>query len=525
MASHRSQPRRSLVALGASLLLSACGGAAQPAPQTPAAEAPPAKAPQTEPAAAPTPGLLGVAPEGLVEPPAECSNYVAVGATECTGSASLSDLASALELDGPQRDGGLAALELCDGFPKGIIAALRVDLAPISCADALVTDAPDELVGDPLTRDLLVGLGLAGQLSRLAKEPPTLAAPFDKGSFLAFLKSELAPWIKLQMVAIERLSLAAQKLSGYAKGVVAVEAGLADMRFVDSARAVDLPKEMKGDAEVEDAYFGQLDQVLDPRKERGRQAALVGLLLLEKQGLVVDRRGDRARALLSKLYGGARIDRLDGLLLPELAPLELSSDAQKVAARLPSFYAEHLLPADSLRDPAVAQALLRRGVPNGLRALKDAADVPETLRLALARGFFSLGQRYWVAADFAAAATLVKAGKSDGDRLLGALAEVLAKGPKNAVAMMNVGPPKTGLDVQAIDTVARRPTPAGAMAAYDAAHLLEVLSPLDAKAAYFTQLAGRFRRVSARVKGETKAQASARAQAAQDTATALSQKK
>src|SRR5688500_19244161 len=89
-------------------------------------------------------------------------------------------------------------------------------------------------------------------------------------------------------------------------------------------REVPLPDEMKADKAVEGAYYAALDEALEPRKVRGRDAALVGLRAFAELGAVHDARVDRARELLTKLYSGSRVDALDRLLLPELEPPDLT---------------------------------------------------------------------------------------------------------------------------------------------------------------------------------------------------------
>jgi hypothetical protein len=59
---------------------------------------------------------------------------------------------------------------------------------------------------------------------------------------------------------------------------------------------------------------------LEPRKARGRDAALAGLAAFADLGVIESPRIDRARQILSQSYAGHRIDALDGLRFPERTP-------------------------------------------------------------------------------------------------------------------------------------------------------------------------------------------------------------
>jgi hypothetical protein len=254
------------------------------------------------------------------------------------------------EADPAKRDKELADLQRCDrtASSAGLLLALRAELAPTQCADEMVAGflkrAPAEL--DGMIYDALFGLGLAARLARTVTAPPKLDPPYDKARVEAFHKGELLRWITVQARAIQDMSALGVKLGFYGKAVVAVEAGMAEMRFVDVVRAVPVPEEYAGDKELKDTYYTRLDQVLEPRKSRGRDAALVGLQGLAFVGVIADPRVDRARRLLSRLYGGRPIDALDALLLPpETLPAPATLE-QRLARKLPTFYCStHRWPA------------------------------------------------------------------------------------------------------------------------------------------------------------------------------------
>jgi hypothetical protein len=212
-------------------------------------------------------------------------------------------------------------------------------------------------------------------------------------------------------------------------------------------------------------------------------------------GALHDPRVDRARALLSKLYGGRRIDALDRLATPSMGPVSASSQTARLAATLPTFYAGILLEPSTATDPQVLRALLEQGLPATQRVALKAATLSNESRQLLAQGRLALGQKYWRRVDFdeAIRATAIEKPGPEG-LLMRALGLALRNGPQDAAAMMvsvSTGQP----NVEGLDAVGKD----GSMgqvawqAAYDAATLLLISPPGNASAAYFKQVADRFR--------------------------------
>lgn len=500
--------------------LAACGGAT-PEPVSPAAVPPPAEGSASPAAAVPAaPNAVAkadpfVLPEGprddspvSVEPgslkldawdkatkvkgvgpvPATCSAFVSRAAAK----PAPKDLKSALtERDVAKRDAMLAALEgdKTIDAPKGLVRALRADLAPIECADALV---------DPTLRKskdvsgrvghVLVGLSLAGKLARTATAPPTLAGAekASKDKVLGFVKGPLKTWLLEQATAIETLSAGASGLSGYGRGIAAIEAGAADLRLVDKMRSAPVPSGW--DAELKGVYEAALDEALEPRKKRGRDAALVGLTDFAQAGVLHDARVERTRALLGKLYGGRRIDALDALMLG-------GTTDSAAAGGVSPFWIDvtHALPID---DP---KTIVAQGLTEDLRAKVRAQREwasPE-LRSAYARARLDMGRQYWRRVDFVEAAYAAKGSTAPEDRLVLATALALVHGPNGPKEMM-IGASPEALDLrhtEALDAVAAEGGPLAGAAAFDAAHLWAVSSTGGDKApAQLREAAARFRK-------------------------------
>jgi hypothetical protein len=511
----------------------ACGGAATPAnsPEAPPPDAPPSTAPDTP---ADGPGAGG--PKATIPPPpAECAAFAerkSAGTVACTTpDATRTALDAALsESDPAKRDAKLVALEACASAPAGLVRALRAELAPEACGDAIVdpylTSAPKEVRLD--VKQTLAGLSIGARLNRLVRDPPKLEPPFDKARFTEFFKSALVPWITDQARAIQELAAQGAKLGGYGKGVAAVEAGMADMRFVETVREVPLPEELARDEELKNVYYGSLDQALDPRKDRGRDAALVGLRELAAEGIVRDARIERARTLLSKLYAGRRIDALDGLLLEPLAPADTSTVERRLARALPSFYTGLILADRDPSDAALLRALLDRGLPRPMRAGLDAAKLTPQARELYGRVLVELGQRYWRSEDFERAARVLERGaggkSSEGARLVRGLATALKGGPRDAAEMMLKGPflPAGVGNVAELDGVAKGGGAVAGMAAYDAAFILQLVPPRDADKRFWRDVATRYRRAAKLLTdAEQRRRAEERAKGADEIAAAI----
>jgi hypothetical protein len=526
---------------GAAALVGLCAMACAGAPVAPAASpTTPTKPPAASSAAPP----VAVAPEparglpplsaGTPEPPASCAAFVdrAPVAARCDDRPSaLTTLADALaQKDQAARDAALRGLEGCTQLPAGALRALRAELAPVECGDALVASVAAARTGKTDVDDLLMGLGLAARLARLAAAPPTLSAPFDKARFVEFAQRTLLPWIDEQARAIHAASLVGSRLAGYGKAVVAVEAGLADLRFVERVRGVPLPAELAKDVELKDVYYGTLDQALEPRKTRGRDAALVGLRLLAEVGVLRDARLDRARALLSSVYGGRRVDALDALLLPPLgAPPAATEVELRLARDLPTYYTGLLLPGlDATRAP-VLRALLERGLPFAARRQLEQSALDGATRALTTRARFTYGQRYVRAVDLKRAGELAELGANvEGptgaeSKLFAALGAALAGGPQDAAALV-AGTPllaKPG-DVSRLDELGASKSALAGHALYDAALLLTLAPPPDAGKDYWDGIATRYERAAKLLTAPAeRREAQARGKAARETGKAV----
>jgi hypothetical protein len=511
---------RSVTSVAISLCLMACGGSAVPAAESPgrAAQAEP-NAPASAPSADAKNAGTGAAPAGVPAPAAECAAFIGEAPSSCAGGDFKERLATALSAAPRERDALLRCLEPVTEAPAGLVRALRADLAPRGCADAVLGDAGSGAGVAREIADALVGLSVGARLFRSVQAPPLPRPPFNRDAFLKHFKEVLSPWIVAQAHAVDELSRVGPRLGGYAKGVVALEAGLADMRFVTVARAIELPQEMKDDPEIRETYLVTLEQALEPRVARGRDAALVGFGEMARQGITNDARLSDARQLLSELYAGRRIDALDRLLLPPLPPAALDSVELRLAAKLPAFYAVKLAPSPSIDDPKLLRARLEQGVPPSVW-LGTPPTTPSPLSALTQRALFLLGQTYFWAEPFARAAATPTPPDDAGAVLVAAVAKVLARGPRNAAALM-LGPPTLPSelrDVTSIDALAKakgQGSVAG-LAEFDAAYLRGLAPPAN-DPAFWKEQTARYQRAQKQLDAKAAKLAADLAKAAADT--------
>jgi hypothetical protein len=479
----------------------------------------------------PAKAVLAPPPPGLASAPAICAAFAARRAPAACKAADARDALdrAVTEADPARRDQLLADLEPCAGLPVGLARALRGEYAPTACGEAIqepiLRAAPAKMEG--AVYSALLGQVIASRLARAGLGAPTLAPPYDKARVLAFTKGPLNAWFVEQASAVEQLSQSAAELTFYAQGLAAVEAGNADLRLVDAMRAAPAPKEFQTDPELKTAYYSSLDQVLDPRKDRGRDAVLVGLKQFAIVGALTDKRVLDARVSLSRHYGGRRIDALDALIVPALAAATPSTVDERLAAHLPTFYAGLVLDPKVAVTKNVFRFLAEHGVPSTVRAaLAAASDISPEVRALYARARLASAQLYWRAVDVDQAAALASgfgAARPDDATLVLAIAIALRGGPDDAADMMRRAPRATPgeADVAALDAVAKGSANASA-ALFDAALVREVLTPQGAPATHFQDVARRYRdAASALSDAKAKAFAADRAVAADQTAAAV----
>ena len=454
--------------------------------------------------------------KGIAPAPAECAKYASAPEQPCPPGDFNADLAKALMSVGSP-DLALRCLEKAPEMPPGLMRAFSAELDR-NCADVIVGDSADAPGVPREISETLRALSVGARLFRSVRKPPLLQPPFSKAEFTKHFKEVLTPWIKEQVHAVDVLAQVGPRLSGYAKAIVALESGLADMRFVDIARSIELPDELKQDPELRETYLVSLEQALEPRVVRGRDAALVGLGELQRQGILKDSRLTEVRTLLSTLFAGRRIDALDQLLLPPLPAVELSTPALKIAAKLPAFYSLKLATTPNVDDPQLLRARLEQGVPPALWLSAPAPPASPELAVLQQRALFLLGQAYFWAEPFARAAAIATPKGDAPATLVHELSKVLARGPRNAAALMlgSTTLPAELRDVTAVDALAKQKSPAAGMAEFDAAYL-RGLSPPANDPAFWKEQTLRYQRAQKQLNDKDAKIAAELAKAAADT--------
>lgn len=494
---------RLLCSVGA-LLLVGCAAGGPPAAKTAPSSPPAAEEPKTRPIEKSAPrDVLGALDDAVPKAHATCT---AAGPlpeqAPCAGARER--LANGLTSATP--DATLAALEVCSDFEPGLIRALRVELSPAECGDVLVSSVVGEnasrshVISQGM-RELLLAQGISARLRRLATTLPGSPADRKKSTIVQFLDEQVFPWAKREAVALEKLARQGSELRGYARGIAAVEAGMADMRFVSLVRDVPIPEEMLADEEVREVYYSSLEVALDARKNRGRDASLVGLLELERSGLVFDARVDRARELLVHVFGGSRLRVLDGLLVPEPEPRAAFDDPSlRIAASVPAPYVPLLIGDLPVNGPLL-MAIARRGIPAGWDKLPT-DGLTDRERLTLAWTIFHRGRTYFRSSDFLTTSELASSipGASpsfaEAD-FLKSLSLALSSGPNGPVDVMRRGS-FVGLSLGSSDDlgrIAESDAQLAGVAIFDRAYLKGLVLPPGA-AEDWGRLAEQYRRAA-----------------------------
>ena len=468
--------------------------------------------------------------KGVAPPPAACAAF----AKRVPATPAPADLAGAFATAGlkgdvaAQVDARLLALEpTFDPREPGLVRALRADVLGVPCGDVIV----DPYLASHRTlvsraSHVLVGLSLAAKLERTGAGRPALGNTADKAQVKAFINGPLKAWMIEQSTAIETLASGAAGLSGYGRGVAALAAGNADLRLVTVIR--EAPTPASWDPELKAVYQAALDEALEPRKKRGRDAALVGLADLGQAGALRETRVIGAHAALSSLYGGRRISALAPLMAPSPPAWMTDAPQSPMLESVGPFW------TDVFGLGTQAPSSIGRGTSLSLRSFfaSEPADKtdPKLLQVrsiyALTR--FRLGQVYWRRVDFVEAAQAAKQGRTPEDRLVLALSLALAQGPNGAAEMMRA-PSAAALNLnhtEALDALVAEGSALAGWAAFDAAYLRSLSPPETSEAGpYFRDVAARFRKAATLLaEPERKQQAIQRAEEAEAIVTAIDQK-
>lgn len=378
--------RVSPLILGA--LAVACGGGATPQPQTakPATHVAPEKKPDES-----TP--IPIASPEVDPTPASCDAYVKdlPAATPkdpacADGKSILATLATAASAerkgDRAARDAALASLSACDKVPTLLPELIRAQLSPMVCAEAILAPALDARGKEALPGHLAAARAFVGA-SRLSRLRP------KKGAFDVLAKAEVDPkaaeaGIKTVVAWKEALEKQENDAIGLTKGapnevsaIVAFEIAAARLALAKELRGTPFPDELKAltknDPDLETRYYAKLDEVTMPIVDRARGAAMEGLGIARRDGILVKSLPHFAQIVdpfKSRPFFETKATRDLDLLIPE-APKDAAGNEAKIAATLPPWtvYAvlERVSPA-SLLEPAVLDAMASfRGIPSALR--------------------------------------------------------------------------------------------------------------------------------------------------------------
>jgi len=495
------------------VLAVACGGGATPEPHTantathttasakPAEPEPPPipiAAPEVDPAPQSCDAFVKDVPAGKPKDPA-CADTKSVLATLATAAT------AERKGDHAARDAALATLSACEKVPTLLPELIRAELSPIVCAEAILAPALDSKGKEALPQHLSAARALVGA-SRLSRLRP------KKGAFDILAKAEADPkaaeaGIKTVVAWKEALEKQENDAIGLSKGapaevasVVAFEIAATRIALAKELRGTPFPEELKPllkkDPDLETRYYAKLDEVTMPILDRARGAAMEGLGIARRDGILVKtlpHYTQIADPFKSRPFFETKATRELDLLVPDAIAAKDPTDPVKIAASLPPWavYAalERVSPA-SLLEPAVLTAMAGfRGIPSGLRREAEPSTKPKDpkakvdpkeskaaearmsgvalarVRVALAYGSRSDAE---AVASWAAKEPLDQLRVAVAKALLGPAVDEKSK-PKPGTPAATA--PKVGFDLAPLDALAKKGGAVGEAAQLDAAML------------------------------------------------------
>jgi hypothetical protein len=495
------------------VLAVACGRAATPTPVAANAPTHAASADKPkEPEAAPIP----VASPEVDPTPQSCDPYVkdvpaaqpkSPACADAKGILAALGAAAAAERKGDRaaRDAALASLSTCEKVPTLLPELLRAELSPVACAEAILAPALDSRGKEALPQHLAAARALVGA-SRLARLRP------KKGAFDLLAKAEVDPkaaeaGLKTVVAWKEALEKQENDAIGLSKGapaelasVVAFEIAAARIALAKELRSTPFPAELAPlrakDPDLETRYYAKLDEVTMPLLDRARGAAMEGLGIARRDGILVKSLPHFAQIadpFKSRPFFEIKATRELDLLVPDPLGEKDATDAVKMAAALPPWavYAalERVSPS-TLLEPAVLTAMASfRGIPSALRREAEPPSKPKDpkakvdpkeakardarmsgvalsrVRVALAYGSRSDAEAI---AAWSPKEPLDQLRVAVAKALLGPAADEKAK-PKPGTPAATA--PKVGFDLGPLDALAKKGGAAGEAAMLDAAML------------------------------------------------------
>jgi hypothetical protein len=310
-----------------------------------------------------------VAVPGLAPPPQSCQSRIVVPSratdSRCAdASTAWPLLADALEVGNvAARDRKLAWLERCTAFPHGLVRALRAELDP-SCGDVIL----DPLLADPKLQvsnalaTTLLGLVHAARLKRAVSTVPALKGATRPQDVRQFLQVKLAQWRDdhLQRLSALEASVHALPVDSYGQTIASLALATAWHELALGARRAPAPGSIIKDYELRTLYYGGSDDALESTSQHAVQLSIAAAALASRHGL----RGSLIANAWHRVAAQSRRypKLLSELLLPKAPETPAQTPRERIAYRLPSYYAPLLFSKQDLDDPRVVRGLIANGL-------------------------------------------------------------------------------------------------------------------------------------------------------------------
>ncbi len=356
--------------------------------------------------------ILEIVP-GLSRAPERCKPRMRAPGNKCNDwSTAWALLDGALSTeDAAARDQRLWLVEACPMLEPGLVRALRAELDP-PCGEVIV--APLLAARGSLLSvewiDILSGLALASRLHRAIAPLPQYRGRATKVGVEQYRSKTLAPWCIEQMARLQQLEAQVNRLDRGRYGEAMAKAALAGVwhSLSISARQNAIPEEVKRNYEERSRYYGTMDQELAAARQRAESLDVVAATLLSRQGI-------RRSPIVNAWYLASRTNTVSSyvralhlLRLPRPLEYPAVTPQQRVARRLPSYYAGRVFSVTDIRDVVLVRGLIENGLAVSHRRGWAQGTVSSEIAILLAHARVALGRRTWDSLQFDEAIRLLR---------------------------------------------------------------------------------------------------------------------
>lgn len=316
----------------------------------------------------------------------------------------LAALAQALEIaDVRQRDRRLARLEPCHSLTPGLVSALRAELDP-TCSDVIAQAALNQSGRAEMSlqiRATLVALAHAARVMRSAAMP-RFAGNGKRENVERYRVNTVRPWLAAQT---KRIQATGERLgmldgTGYARAISAMALATAWSQVYIGARSRPVPDSIKRQYDERSRYYGMLDEELSPIRARALQAHAEAAALVSRHGIRHSPLADQWFKTVGAVANRAAYNAAEYLSVTRPTDCAATTPVERLARRIPAFYAGVLFTGSELTEPCVVRGLIDQGISLAHRRAWQQNRPSAEIASLLAYGHVALARRSFDALHF-----------------------------------------------------------------------------------------------------------------------------